>query len=287
MGVPYLLSVHGMLDDWSMSQRSVKKRIYLALAGRRLLNQSAAVHCTADAELAQAGKWFSRQTQTAVLPYLVDLTPFETLPGPAAGLELIPGPMRNQPKALFLSRLHEKKGVDVLIRAMALMRDAGTPVVAVIAGTGDAAYENELKALVFELKLSDRVAFLGMVRGIAKISLYQAVDMLVLPTQQENFGLVLTEAMACGTPVVTTRGTDIWKEIQTAGAVICDRTPEDIAREITSLLDNPRQRTDRGSSGRDWVLSTLATAPLSQKYELLYRRLAEGNIDKNCSLANG
>jgi glycosyltransferase involved in cell wall biosynthesis len=273
LGIPYVVSIHGMLDDWSMSQRTSKKRLYLALLGRSLLNRAACVHCTAESELSQARKWFDSSKNT-VLPYIVDLAPVANLPGPEAGLSLIPRSMRERRKVLFLSRLHEKKGIDVLLRAVARLRDAGLPVVLLVAGVGDASYDKKLREIVGELKLSDHVVFLGLVTGTEKISLYQAVDLLALPTQQENFGLVLTESMACGTPVVTTQGTDIWQEIQTAGAVITDRTPEAFAAAIEKLLATPEDLADRGRRGRDWVLSSLAVEPLSRRYEALYRQMS-------------
>jgi glycosyltransferase involved in cell wall biosynthesis len=273
LGVPYVLSVHGMLDDWSMAQRSLKKRVFLALVGRSLLNRAASVHFTAEAELAQAKKWFSNPN-TSVLPCLVDWSAFERLPGPEAGLQLIPEPWRQKHRILFLSRLHEKKGVDLLIRAVAMIRDAGVnSAVLLIAGIGDPAYVDRLKTLASELNLTDRIVFLGMISGQAKISLLQAVDLLALPTQQENFGLVLPEAMACRTPVVTTRGTDIWQEIQAAGAVITERTAADFARQMTALLNDPSDRARRGAMGREWVFSALSVGPLSEKYEALYRNL--------------
>jgi glycosyltransferase involved in cell wall biosynthesis len=272
-GLPYLVSIHGMLDDWSMAQKSLKKRLYLALVGRRFLNRAARVHCTAEAELAQASKWFAN-SRTAVLPYLVDLAPFETLPGPAAGLALLPPGQRELPKLLFLSRLHEKKGVDVLLRAAAQLRDAGRKFTVMIAGTGDATYERTLKDLVAQLRLQEIVYFLGLITGQTKVSLYKSADVFVLPTQQENFGLVLIESLACGTPVVTTRGTDIWHELEQAGGVIAEPTPEAIARAIARLLDDPAERARRGERGRQWTFQTLAVAPLAERYEALYREVA-------------
>jgi len=169
--------------------------------------------------------------------------------------------------------LHEQKGVDILIRAAGLLRDAGTPFVLLLAGTGEPAYESYLQSLVSELNLRDRVLFLGLVTGNQKLSLYRAADLFMLPTQHENFGLVLTEAMACGIPVLTTKGTDIWREIQTAGAIITDGTPQGFAEQIRKLLNDPADRAARGSKGNDWVFSNLAVEMLSQKYEALYRKL--------------
>jgi glycosyltransferase involved in cell wall biosynthesis len=204
----------------------------------------------------------------------VDLAPFETLPGPAAALALLPPGLRHLPKVLFLSRLHEKKGVDVLLRAAAQLRDGGRAFAVIIAGTGDPAYERSLKDLATQLRLRDVVHFAGLVTGATKLSLYQAADVFVLPTQQENFGLVLVESLACGTPVVTTRGTDIWQELEQAGGVIAETTAGSIATAVGRLLDNPAERAQRGERGRQWTFQTLAVAPLAERYEALYRQIA-------------
>ncbi len=272
--VPYLVTLHGMLDDWAMKQRGLKKKIYLALFGRRFLDGAACVHCTAERELLQASKWFTNQ-KSAVLPYLVDLTSFERLPGPDAALSLLPAGWRNARKILFLSRLHPQKGIDILIQAAGRLRDDGVPFVLMVAGNGEPIYERYLYDLMTRLNLCDRVLFLGLVTGLQKVSLYQAADIFVLPTRHENFGLVLTEALACGTPVVTTRGTDIWQEVRSAGGLIADATTESIAAAVSELLGRPQDLAALGARGRRWVFEALATESLAQRYEALYRELIE------------
>lgn len=272
--VPYIVSVHGMLDDWSMDQRRLRKRLYLRLIGRDFLDGAAYVHCTAKAEESQAAKWFTNQ-RTTVLPYLVDLTPFHSLPGPEAGLSLLPPETRQDAILLFLGRLHEKKGIDVLIRAAGRLRTAGTSFVLLIAGKGEPIYERYLRDLTAQLGLNDRVVFLGHVAGQTKLSLYQAADIFVLPTMQENFGLVLVEALACGTPIVTTMGVDIWCELERAGGVITRATPESIVAAIGDLLARPHDLRTLGAHGRKWVLDAFATGPLAKRYEALYHRAIE------------
>ena len=269
-GVPVVVSLHGMLDHWSMAQRAWKKRAYLALLGRRWLRRAAVVHCTAEDEQDQAARWFTPR-RTAVLPYLVDLKPFETLPPTDLADGLISSAFGVRPRLLFLSRLHEKKGTDLLIRAAALLRDAGRPFSLLLAGTGEPAYERMLRGLVDDLNLGDRVHFLGLVTGDAKLSLYASADLFVLPTREENFGLVLTEAMACGTAVVTTRGTAIWRQIEAAGGVVTDVSAEAIAAAVGRLFDDPIDRADRAARGRRWVFDHLAVDPLASEYEALYR----------------
>jgi glycosyltransferase involved in cell wall biosynthesis len=255
-----------------MAQKPRKKKLFMALAGARFLREAARIHCTAVGELQQARKWFDNHA-TVVMPYLMDLNPFENLPGPESGLNLLAPANRGAKKLLFLSRLHEKKGVHLLIRAAGLMRDAGTPFILMIAGTGDPLYVEKLNNLVAELKLWDRVFFLGLVTGEKKISLYQAADLFVLPTAQENFGLVLTEALACGLPVLTTRGTDIWQEVSDAGGLIIDPAPESIAAQATKLLEDPTDLHRRRELGRKWVMAEMAIEPISRKYEAVYQEM--------------
>ena len=267
--VPYVVTVHGMLDDWSMAQRVLKKRLYLALGGRRMFEGARAIQCTARAELQQAARHLGR-SRGVVIPCLVDLSPFDTLPGPEPAHTAFPDSRTDRPKVLFLSRLHPKKGIEVLIGAAAILRDRGRPVRLLIAGSGDPAYEAQLRGLVQRDGLGDDVKFLGLVRGVEKVSLYQAADVFALPTSQENFGLVLPEAMACRTPVVTTRGVDIWQEIQAAGATIADPTPTSFADAIARLLDDPAGRDEIGERGRRWVYESLGPDALLPRYEAFY-----------------
>jgi glycosyltransferase involved in cell wall biosynthesis len=273
--LPYVVTVHGMLDDWCMRQQSVKKRTFLSLFGRRLFEGAAAVQCTARAEAEQASKHLGKAT-TVVLPNLVDLSPFDTLPGPGLAHAAFPDSRTDLPKVLFLSRLHPKKGVELLIAAAALLRGRGRPLRVLVAGSGDPHYEQSLRDLVRRQKLEDVVKFLGLVRGAEKVSLYQAADVFVLPTSQENFGLVLAEAMACLTPVVTTKGVDIWREVQGAGGVIVEPTPAALAAAITELLANQSRRREAGEIGRRWVYQTLGPDQLLQRYEDLYFAAAAG-----------
>jgi glycosyltransferase involved in cell wall biosynthesis len=271
-GVPYLLSAHGMLDDWSMAQKRLKKQVYLALAGRRLLAGAARVHCTARAELDQARRWLPRDNGV-VLPAVVALSEYATLPGPELARARFPASRAVGWKLLFLSRVHPKKGVDVLIRATAELRRRGRPCTALVAGPGDSAYVRSLEQLARDEGVADSVHFLGMTRGAEKVSLYQAADALVLPTSQENFGLVLVEALACGTPVVTTRGVDIWRELQEAGAEIAERTPAAIATAVESILARPDAQA-RGERGRRWVFDRLDPARVGAEYASLYEAIS-------------
>ncbi|MEC9374000.1 MAG: glycosyltransferase, partial [Planctomycetota bacterium] len=192
MGIPYIVSPRGMLDDWCMAQRPLKKRVYHALVGKRFFEGAAGVHCTAEAELAQSKKWFPRG-RGFVVPNLLDLTPYHDLPDVQVARDAFPDLKTEDAVLLFLSRIHEKKGIELLIRATRVLKDRGMRVRTLIAGTGDKAYTESLQRLASTEGVSDRVKFLGMVGGEAKLALYRDADLFVLPTSQENFGFVLPE----------------------------------------------------------------------------------------------
>lgn len=270
LGKAYVLSPHGMLDDWPMSQRTLKKKIYLRLFGRRLLNDASAVHCTAEAELQQSSKWFNSGRGVSV-PLVFDTRPFEKLPGPGLAREHYPQINTGKPSILFLSRINYKKGPDVLLHAAARLAAEKVDFTLLFAGTGEAEYTAQMKELCNSLGLAPHVHFLGMVTGDLKLSVYQAADVFALPTSQENFGFVFFEALACGTPVVTTKGVDVWPELESSGgAKIVDRTAEAFAEAIRGRLGNPDTTEEMGRSGREWVMRELAPTRVIGRFRAMY-----------------
>ena len=275
VGIPYVFTIHGMLDDWSMRQRTWKKRAYLTLVGRTVFRNATAIHCTAKGERDQARQWIPIGDRAVVQCYALDLTAYDPLPGPEPALRSFPEIRPEKKKILYLSRLHPKKGVEVLLGAAALLRKQRSDIQLLIAGPGEENYVAQLKAMAAQLGVSDIAHFLGMVKGVEKRSLYQLSDVFVLPTHQENFGLVLAEALVCGTPVVTTRGTDIWQELQEAGARIVDLTPEAIAEGIAETMGEDDGGVQLGARGQEYVRRWLERSHVLEGYERLYRETIE------------
>jgi glycosyltransferase involved in cell wall biosynthesis len=270
VGRPYVISLRGMLDDWSMAQRGLKKRIYLRLGGRRYLESACRVHCTADAELAQSRKWFPKG-RGAVVPNLIDLAPFASVRD--AGLARAEWPaLAEAPfRVLFLSRVQYKKGIEHLIDAVGLLKDRGHELTAVIAGSGDDAYLAEMKARAESKGVADRFLWTGHVGGDLKWSLYSACDVFALPTSQENFGFVFFESLAAGTPVITTDLVDTRDEIaRSGGGVVVPQSATAFAGAIESFLDGTRDSRSMGDAGRRWTLEHLDTATVAARFERLY-----------------
>ncbi|MEO0514396.1 MAG: glycosyltransferase [Planctomycetota bacterium] len=274
VGRPYVVTIHGMLDDWSMTNggrlKALKKRAYLKLRGNTLMRRAASVQCTAEAEREQATRWVSGMT-TAVIPCLVDARAMLELERPAPGANSANdmADESNAGRVLFLSRMHPKKRPDLVLEAAAELPTVNV----VMAGPADDAYGKGLLGRAEELSVSSRVDWLGMVVDEEKRRAFAEADVFVLPTSQENFGIVLIEAMAAGLPLVTTRGADLWRELEAAGATIVEAEASAIAGAIRAVLDHPAEAAARGQRGRAWVEKELSPSTVLGRYLNWYRQV--------------
>ena len=272
VNTPWVLSSHGMLDDWCMEQGNLKKRLYLATNARTMIRNATLILTTAEEERRQASKWIPFDNAIAI-PLIVDLAPYKTIPGHQLAQETF-GNFGNS-SILFLSRVHPKKSIETLIDSAVLLQRRGVMPHFFIAGTGEKKYVKQLQEKVRRCNLEKQFSFLGMVVGEKKLSLYAMADIFALPTQQENFGLVYPEAMLCETPVITTKGTDIWRELKDGGgAMIVDRSPEAFASSIEELLRNDTARIQMGKNARKHILHWLDTNRVAVEYEEMYKSVA-------------
>lgn len=144
-------------------------------------------------------------------------------------LESFPA-LRGKRIFLFLGRLHNKKGCDLLIEAFAAAIEhlaAGDNLQLVLAGPADTRHLEELKRIVSDRFAgrnaeASRVTFTGMLEGDLKWGAFAASEVFVLPSHQENFGIAVAESLACGTPVLISNKVNIWREIVDDGAGFAD-----------------------------------------------------------------
>jgi glycosyltransferase involved in cell wall biosynthesis len=239
--VPYVLGPLGTLDPWSLRYRGWKKRPYLRLIERPHLGSAAAIHVTSRME-ADGVAALGYAHLTHVIPLGVDAPAQRHRPAERSSDSL---------RLLFLSRLHQKKGLPLLLNAMHRVRSSERQAVRlIIAGEGPKRYRLELEALCRELGLEKHVAFVGHVEGAAKARLLAACDIFVLPSSQENFGLAAAEALAAGLPLIVSEHVGIAPDIRDAGAgVIVPLDAERLARVISDLAARPEARWAMGDRG--------------------------------------
>lgn len=198
-GKPRIVAPRGMLEPWAWKHHWWKKRPLWWAWERRNARTAAALHATAPEE-ADNLRNLGLRNPIAVLPNGVDL-PHRLAAHAATG----------ERTALFVSRIHPKKGLLHLVQAWGKLRPSGWRMV--VAGPSEGGHEEEVKAAVQAAGLADQFEFPGPVYDEAKWEAYRQADLFVLPTFSENFGIVVAEAMASGIPVITTKGTP-WREVE-------------------------------------------------------------------------
>jgi glycosyltransferase involved in cell wall biosynthesis len=146
---------------------------------------------------------------------------------------------------LFLSRIHPKKGCDLLIRAFAKVASKDPTLDLVMAGPDASGWGKNLTNIAAELGIKDRIHWPGMLKGDLKWGAFRGAEAFILPSHQENFGIVIAEAMACGKPVLTTRRVNTWREVQDCGAGLVENDDLDgiirLLERFLGLSDEAKQ----------------------------------------------
>lgn len=233
--MPYVIAPRGMLEPWSLRQKWVKKRIARWLYQDRDLKCAAALHATAESESEQFRK-LGFKNPIIISPNGVNVSDKSLV---ISRQSLEGGEKR---RALFVSRMHPKKGVMELVEAWHRFTTHNSQLtnwlcelVYTVSGDFEKEYEAKVKTRVNELGLQDQFVFTGALNDDEKWKAYAKADLFVLPTYSENFGIVVAEALWAGVPVITTKGTP-WKELED--------------RKCGKWIDLP----EKGSIHSDWPM---------------------------------
>jgi glycosyltransferase involved in cell wall biosynthesis len=272
-GVPYVVSPHGALDPYLRQRGRGRKRLTTALWQGEMLRNAALIHVTTTAEERLIADVVP-QVPRAVVPCGIRTAEFATLPpGSVFRRRYLGG--YDGPLILFLGRITDKKGVDVLVRAFAHARRAERCRLAVV-GPDDTGLRPRLRALASELGVGDDVAFIDALYGEDRLGALSAADVWALSSHTENFGIAVVEAMAGGCAVAVSHAVNISEDIAAANAgVVADATPIDFGDALVGMLSDRSGRAALGGRARafaaryDWS----AVVPgLSQMYRTAARR---------------
>ncbi len=279
--VPYFVFPHGMLDPYfkrAFPLKHLKKWLYWPWAEYRALRDARAVLFTCEEErmLARRSFWLYR-CKEEVVGYGTAPPAFEREAAEAAFFAAFPM-LKDLRIVLFLSRIHEKKGCDLLIEAFAAIAGSDPRWHLVLAGPAEERLAARLRMRAQALGVAERITWPGMLAGIQKWGALYAAEVFALPSHQENFGIAVAEALACGTPVLISDKVNIWREIDADGAGLVE---PDTASGACQLL--------RRWNGLDMVareqMRVQARACFENRFDI--RRVAAGIVGRIQRLANG
>jgi glycosyltransferase involved in cell wall biosynthesis len=233
---------HGMLDPYFQQAKGRKLKalrnwIYWKLIESKVINNSDGIFFTCEEELQLARKSFKPYNPPAELNIGYGITePPACVNEMAEAFKERCSQLNGRSYFLFLSRIHEKKGVDLLIKAYLICKKTQPQMPAlVIAGPGiDSSYGRYIKQLAAS---DDNIFFPGMLNGMAKWGAFYGCDAFVLPSHQENFGIAVVEALACKKPVLISNQVNIWREIDKGGGgIIAEDTVEGTSEMLLSWM---------------------------------------------------
>jgi glycosyltransferase involved in cell wall biosynthesis len=219
--VPYFVYPHGMLDPWFKQRyplKHFKKQLYWHWAEERVLRDAAAVLFTTDEEARLAAQTFAPYRARALTMGYGLALDATAQAATAEDFFAEHGELRGSRLILFLGRIHEKKGCDLLIEAFAMAAAAHPGLHLVMAGPDQTGIRPELERLAERLGVAARITWTGMLTGKVKWGALRAAEVFALPSHQENFGVAVAEALAVGLPVLLSTQVNIWREIVEDGA---------------------------------------------------------------------
>jgi glycosyltransferase involved in cell wall biosynthesis len=252
----YVVFTHGMLDPYfkrAFPAKHAKKWLYWLPAEYWVLRRAKRVFFTTAAErdLASRSFWLHRW-RAMVVPIGSEAPPPDT-GSLVSAFEAACPRVAGRRFLLFLGRINEKKGCDLLVRAFAELRDHDLDLHLVMAGPDPGHWRERLEIIAAELGCADRIHWPGMLLGDSKWGAFAACEAFVLPSHQENFGVAVVEALASGRPVLLTHPVNIAQDLVADG---CALVEPDTQQGVTRLLErwlalSPEQRGDMSERARD------------------------------------
>jgi len=262
--VPYIVPLRGQLLPWALRQKRWKKQLYLSLFGRRYLNGAASLHCT-DYTEAKAVSALGLRSPTFIVPNGLDLAHYQKLPARGAFRKRLG--VRPEAFLLLLSgRLHHTKHPDIAIEVLSACQRVPQGVHLALIGPDEVGLVKTLHAQAKRLSCLERLHITGLLQGTDLLQALVDSDLMLMPSQSENFGMSALEALAVGLPIITSTGVPVghWGVKAGAGRMV-SCTAEAFTRETKELLTHPEQLELMGKRGRSLVKQEFAVTIVGQR----------------------
>jgi len=278
-GKPHVVTPHGSFEPWALAHKGMKKRIYFPLIERRNFALAAAVRCLTNREAEQT-RALVPGARCEVVPNAVAIDPLAlTDAGRQAFAKRFPG-LAGQRVVLFLSRILQTKGLDLLIPAFARVAARFPDAHLVIAGPDEVGYQAKVERLIAVRGLEKAVTFTGLLDGQDKLAAFDRAEAFVLPSRGEGLPVVVLEALAFGLPVVITDPCNLTDEVLESGAgFVVDTTVGAVAEGLERVLGDPLGARAMGDAAatlaRERFSLDVVTARLVDLFDSILQRRRE------------
>lgn len=268
--IPYVVSVHGQLDSWALEQNRLKKQLAWHTYQKRILRNAAGLHALSSAEaeiLSEIGV-----NNLVVSPWGISPPPRNV-----RDLESVKVP-RNRIIAVFLGRLHPKKGLEGLFECVRDLNAEGAKLHLIVAGSGDPTYERFLREVTSAWDpTGEHVSFVGQVSDDSKYALLQRADIFVLPSFSEGFSYAILEALVVGTPVVITPACNFPLVESCEAGLVVNPTVNDLTAAIGLLVKDELLRIRMGKAAYHLASKNFSWTEVAKKMANFYREALKGN----------
>jgi glycosyltransferase involved in cell wall biosynthesis len=270
-GVPYVVTPHGMLDPWNLSNGRIRKRVYLWWRLRRDLDGAAAIHFATTSERDAVAR-MNLAPPAIVEPFGIDGEEFAELPERGTFRRAHPE-LGGRRLVAFLGRLDYGKGLELLIPAFAKVAP-GDAALAIIGPDAYSGYRATVEALIDRHQLRDRAVLTGMLGGREKLAALVDAYVLCQPSFHENFGMFVPEALACGCPVIVSDQVYLHPAVSGAGVgAVTKLDVGAVATELARWLGDPALRDDAARRARPFALGHFAWGEIGRRWERHYGRI--------------
>jgi glycosyltransferase involved in cell wall biosynthesis len=271
VGIPYICYTHGSFEQWALNVKHGKKLLYFTLIERPILSGAEGlVVCNASEE--EQIRHLGVDTPIRKIPWGADLPEPDSLPSRERLWELYPM-LRNRSVLLFLSRLHPKKGLDMLIPAFASLAREFPDWLLVLAGPEEGGYRAQLEQLSRDQGLEQRVIFTGLVTGEAKAALFTHADLFVLPSYSEGFPVVVTEALGYGLPMIITTTCYIPEVGERRAGVVVTPEQNALTEALREMMRDEDLRRVCGQNARSLAQDNFTWEAVAKQTEAFYQEV--------------
>lgn len=263
--VPYVISARGQLNHWALAKRGLKKKVYLSLIGRRLIDEAAAIYCT-DATEAQAINELKFHAPTFVIPNGIPASDYVHRSN-VHNWRIQNGIPADAVLLIFLGRLTQIKRPDIVVDVLSAAQSLSQNVHLLMVGPDEHDWATTLKAQASRSGCAEKIHFTGLLNRKDVISALSQSNLLLMPSEiQENFGNSALEAMATGVPILVSEGVPVgcWAEKAGAGRIVpC--TKEAFQRAALELLSDPDKLRQMGKRGQDLIQQRFDVSIIAQQ----------------------